>query len=509
MKNMKRNIVLLGVLFIATLFLVLTLLFLHIDRADEPRVLSVKAYSNDNCIDLVWQSIGSRPKYNIELTIASTDSSEVIRLASNVTNYTFSTGTHGTLYTFSVALKHADTVMGDACSTSAVFLDYSQLPDLPTLRIVTENEVIPSCVTVNAPEGCWGTSITDNEYVRAQFNLNGIDDNKIHALGQIRIRGNTSALGRKKPYKIELERPMDLLDLGESYADKDWVLLPYDYSLGVISSLKVSELCGIEYQPRSFPVTVFMNGDYLGCYLLIESVKRSPQRVNISDSGFLIENDAYWWNGEINYFKTPHQTKELAYTVKYPKETSKTEDGFSWIYEYIVAYESALLENNGDYTAYIDLESFAAWLLAQDILGNWDAGGSNMFLYKYDMNPTNLLKIGPLWDFTAVFQTKDTWSSIHNSSNLHYDVLLHDERFADVYKSQWDALADTLCEDIRIYLSNYVHEYGTALQESLELEIARYPGHAFSHYQICDAYNDVLLWFETRVNWLNYSVPLL
>ena len=80
-----------------------------------------------------------------------------------------------------------------------------------------------------------------------------------------------------------------------------------------------------------------------------------------------------------------------------------------------------VLFSGGDVGEYIDLRSFARWLLVQDITYNDDVAGSNMYLYKDDYDESvpmsTKLKMGPLWDFDAMFRGtsyKDQWAcSIH------------------------------------------------------------------------------------------------
>ena len=59
---------------------------------------------------------------------------------------------------------------------------------------------------------------------------------------------------------------------------------------------------------------------------------------------------------------------------------------------------------NGSYQNMIDVESFARWMLAHDILGNTDGAGSNIFITKYDNTETSLIKMGPLWDFDVIMR---------------------------------------------------------------------------------------------------------
>lgn len=116
---------------------------------------------------------------------------------------------------------------------------------------------------------------------------------------KIRLRGNSSSTGVKKPYKIKLNKKTDLLFRGISkYKDNDWVLqrVSHRYLAKAFTGLKIGELVGLGWEPKWEYVNVVLNGKYKGDYLLLESVEREKGRVDIDKTGYLIEDDAYWWN---------------------------------------------------------------------------------------------------------------------------------------------------------------------------------------------------------------------
>lgn len=500
----KKSTMLLPLILVLSILLVCVVLAFYIGR--NPGVSAFYAYSGDNCIELKWESTGARRKDVIELTIISDNEQMVVELPSHFTGYTFTNGEHAQRYHFSLMLKSAQTPRGDTCSVSAMFLDHAALPDLPIVQIETVNQSELPFTIVTAPAGCWGMSVVDNEYVAAEISISTKEMTAKTMSGQIRVRGNTSAVPEKKSYKMKLDQAADLLGLGNDYADKEWVLLPFAYQLQTTAGLKVSELCGFEWEPQNIPVNVIINGDWKGCYHLSESVKVANHRVDISSKGFLIENDAYWWKETGTYFKTTYQREELAYTFVYPEGQPIPDRIADPICTYITAYERALLEKQGNYTDYIDLDSFAGWLLAHDILGTWDSGGSNMFLYRYDMQDSSKLYMGPLWDFSSVFLQVDNWARIHNSSSLHFDVLLHEEAFAACYKEKWLAISDTVADEMSRYLKDYTEKYGMALEQSRALDIARYDVSTIGVPTVAEATDAACEWFENRTAWLNMYI---
>lgn len=144
----------------------------------------------------------------------------------------------------------------------------------------------------------------------------------------IKINGNTSSFQNNKPYKLKLQKKADLLIRNDDkYKDKNWRLLKDAYTLKTMIGLKVNELIGLPWTPRYRPCNVFLNGDYQGCYLIIESVERNSDcRLDVDKkTGYIVERDAYWWKEEhyfsTNYFE-PH--KGYRWTWKYPDEEDVT-----------------------------------------------------------------------------------------------------------------------------------------------------------------------------------------
>lgn len=467
------------------------------------RITNLRVYSNDKEILLKWES-GCAD--DIELKVLSSDNEIIDQVVLNTEDaeYSFLAGKHGERYTFSMSAKESDVPENMIYEQSALFLDYEKLPDLPIVNILTQNEEIPAYTVINAPEGYMGQSVVDNEYVSAKITVSENGRNRVLSSGKIRIRGNTSATSfEKKPFKIKFDKPVDLLEReNETHADTEWLLLAGEYSFIIESGMRTAEICGMEWQPQFRPVNVMINGQWQGYYYLFENITVGPHRLNLDKTGFLIENDAYWWKEDV-YFQTPYQRYDIAYTFKYPQSEAVSADRINEISSYVSAYEIALMEDTPDYAQYIDLESFANWLLVHDILGTWDSGGSNMYLYRQNMLGESKLKAGPVWDVASGFAQKDQWARIHYEELMHYDVLLRKRDFVEMYQQRWEALSDTIVSDIAGYLDTYVQENGEAIQESWQLDAARYN---IEVPQFADEAMIVKSWFETRKVWLDEEI---
>lgn len=372
-------------------------------------------------------------------------------------------------------------------------------PDIPLLDVITENGEFPDCTVLHPPVGCVGTGITA-DYVLGRLTMTLAGDT-LYESGEyvkgesgmrIKIRGNsTGAAAGQKPYKIKLSKKFDLLCRGDkAYKEKDWNLLKIstwntglqneESNLLTALGFILSRTVGMEWVPEYTFVNLVMNGRYMGLYYLTDAVERGDKRVDIQKTGFLIENDAYWWKEDV-YFKTAHQITSMGYTFKYPDTDDLDDKTMGQIRQYMDDFEKVLF-SGGDVGEYIDLRSFARWLLVQDITYNDDVAGSNMYLYKDDYDESvpmsTKLKMGPLWDFDAMFRGtsyKDQWGLFHSSPFFYYGQLFEDENFVEVYKEEWEAVKPILMECVEKGFADLEAKFGTALVESFELHKTLYP----------------------------------
>lgn len=466
---------------------------------------NLSAATEDGSIYLAWTIPKISKQSLIELSIVSKEGTSVINLAPSATSYEYLDGVHGTMYTFIMKVKDENGNYSQGQEKKAMFLNWSRLPGLPVVSINTVNGEEPSCSPAEKPEECWGVGITDNEYVKGQLTIEENGTVTVSTGMEFRIRGN-SPNKSKKPYKMQLDKPIDLLRRGnELYQDTDWVLLAGGTDFTTVTGWYVAELCQMEWQPAYKFVNVIINGDWKGCYLLMESVKKGTGRCNISSSGFILENDAYWWNSDGEYFKTGKQHEKMGYTFKYP---DFTDDMAARVKKYLEEFETALYDGDSSYADYIDIDSFAGWLLAQDILGSKDGGGTNMYLYKYDFdtdNPTSTkIKMGPVWDLESSYMAKDAWASVHGGNILYFKHLLEFDDFKEAYINKWESISGTLTQDVVEYAHALADMDGGALQDSWELDAKRW---GYSMAGTDEQIARLEDWFSSRTTWMESAVP--
>ena len=402
----------------------------------------------------------------------------------------------------------------------AVAQEVNDFPaNIPLFNIVTEDGVMPSATIVTPPENGVGISIK-SEHVPGRMTIS-LDNASAYDSGdylkgesgmRIKIRGNsTGANLNQHPYKIKLSKKADIITYGNDYKNKNWALLSMrtwnsvlkneESNIQTITGLAVCRALDFLWTPRTRFANVVINDKYQGLYHLIETVEKDKKRIKIDDSGFIIENDAFWWNENGEYFKTAHLPEYMGYTFKYPEYDEMTDDERLAIKDYMDNVENALFTQKG-IENYIDYTSFARWILAHDILGSNDVAGSNMFIYKEtfgsDAPYDSKLMMGTPWDFDSSFKIDDTsWSGQHTSDVFYYPQLFKDEKFRKEYKRLYDEKINSVYPYVENCLNELKNNYGVAFEQSIILHRKVYENECLN--SLDDQIDDMLNHLKTRL----------
>ncbi|MBR4475759.1 MAG: CotH kinase family protein [Alphaproteobacteria bacterium] len=423
---------------------------------DVPIKDKVHGITEDKKIFLKWEL----PVEDAILTIRSEDGNEYTEQVKGTDTYSFTNGVHGLFYVFDLHYKLDEEDF--AVSVRRKFLDFDQLPSLMTLFINTEDGRDPYYERSSAKqEGLFGLTIEKNDFKNATINK--------EIPIKIKVRGNSSTYGPKKSYKIVLEEAKDMLDMGEEYADKEWLLLGKS-SVQTYLGFQIGLFAGMEWEPRMRFVNVMLNGDWKGLYVLCESIKKHPKRVAIDEDGFLIESDGYFWKEKNPVLDSNLLSNKVKFTFKYPKPTTKSDERF-------IAIEKRIQEIEYDINGWfeeeladlIDFDIFASWLLAHEIMGTSDGYGSNMFFYQKNFNKGTKLKMGPTWDFdTMFFEPNGGHSKFWTLNSVYFTRLLEFQSFKDVFKEKFFAAAPIVEQKMRESLEKLKDIPG--LKESMMLD---------------------------------------
>lgn len=464
--------------------------------------------SLDGKITLKWTNPKLSNKDSIIIKVSSNNMDKFYNLNYYENSFIFNKGIHGQLYEFDIKILYNNNRYSKGELTKGLFLNYEDLPNLPILKIDTKDNQMPEYTIATPPKGYQLVSITNNEYVPGNLELDYKNGKKVSSQMNIRIRGNASAAvdNEKKPFKIELEQKIDLLARNhDSIKSKDWVLLSAGTNLNNLLGKYIAENSGLYWQPDFEYVNLMINGDWYGTYLLIEAIENNRSKINVENNGFIIENDAYWWNGIEHWFKTNNQHGMFCYTFQFPKNKNLNQEFVKRVKFAMNEIEELIYTNHDSLKNKMDLHSFTAWILTHDILGTWDAGGSNMFLYIKDMSQTDINKLtaGPVWDLDSIMSTNNTWSNIHTSSVYYYDVLFNNDYFIQMYKESWFDMQPTLYDDTMNYLKSFYTLYGDEIQKSWDLDAERWERKIPT---IEEQLQSIDSWMSNRIKWINQNI---
>ncbi len=326
--------------------------------------------------------------------------------------------------------------------------------------------------------------ITDKEnYVTCTVSVVNADEEYcfIDSSAGIRLRGNTTFYYPKKPYRIKFDTKTSLFGLDQN---KSWVLLAMyqDFSnIKDYSAFAFADAIGTTaFVPNAIHVEVYLNGSYIGLYLLTDQVDENAGRTGVeadfdasaTEVPFLVECDQHAPDEgieDVDYFKIVNSDRTSYYAVKYPESDERyTQEQFDYIKNYIIkvnelCYSSSV--TRAEFEEYVDLSSFIDYYLIQELMGNGDVSWKSVFMSK---SLDGKLVMGPLWDFdwaaggpmsSGGEVTKDTWYSDRN----WFSNMLKKSWFKQAVADRWQEIIPTLNEVI-----TGLGEYKTSITAAAE-----------------------------------------
>ncbi len=308
--------------------------------------------------------------------------------------------------------------------------------------------------------------------------MNHYDDKAdIESRISIHIRGNSSRAFDKSGYAIKLltedgeNNPQEVMGMDKHF---DWVMHGPILDKTLLRNYMWYNIAGeiMDYAPNVRFCEAFVNGEYNGVYVMVESITagKDGARLNLSVdrkdntyTGYLLAMDrrvempvkeansftgyTYWREHkiEIKYPGTDNITPEL--------QRSITKD-FSDFEKAIYSYDFDNDENG--YKDFIDVDSFVDYFILNEYTCNYDAGWLSTFIYK-DINGKYKLCI---WDFNSACDNYQ--HSFMNSNDfefqncLWYEMLMKDEDFNKRIIERYRTLRKGILSEE--YLYNYIDD---------------------------------------------------
>ncbi len=274
------------------------------------------------------------------------------------------------------------------------------------------------------------------------------------SLKQIKGRGNSTWNFEKKPYNISFDDKVDLFGMGKA---KKWSLLASYHDGAFLRNplaFYLAEEMGLHYTSEYRHIDLYINGDYLGNYILCESVEIGKTRIDINDlkdanedanpdvddiedlpAGSNVSPEVlkpYTVPNSMKWIEIPNDPEdisggyllELDFQTRYAEEISgfvsnrgqcvvvkEPEYASKAQVEYVSRLwneaEEAFYSEDGynslgkHYSDYFDVESLARMFILEEFAGENDAGRSSVFFYK--SQDSDKFITSPVWDFDGAF----------------------------------------------------------------------------------------------------------
>lgn len=290
------------------------------------------------------------------------------------------------------------------CVTTPVYAD-----DIPTLQLslngVTLETIHAGTKDIKYP----GNNLQIADSIGQVFSYQNVE---------IKGRGNSTWGQPKRPYQIKFDRKTDLFGMG---ASKKWVLLADtldDTHARNSLAFHVANLLESPYANQGQYVNLYIDGQYLGLYLLCHKTEIGKSTVNLqNDLGILVEMDNIW-EPDDEYFRSDYGNHQILMKDTVSDSEEKQAQALADFREAYNNFEQALYSNNWDaITQEIDVQSFIDYYLLFEYSVDVDGLASSFYMYKD--GPDDKIHAGPAWDFDFAFANY-RWSSDDNRNLSPY-----------------------------------------------------------------------------------------
>lgn len=288
----------------------------------------------------------------------------------------------------------------------------------------------------------------------------------------IRARGNSSFQAEKKSYRLKFSQNCEPFGMS---ADKSFILQANAYDntriRNTLAYTMAAEL-GLPYTPRFMPVDLYLNNQYAGSYLFLESVKVSAGRVDISgDDSYLLEVVRDEKRLDDRYFS--FFSGQTFLQVNYPEKPDGKDKKFceerigrlDWLIESL-APDDSLDELSG----IMDVDSFADMFLFDFVTNEIDAG--NFSTYLYIDGRDKKVYMGPVWDYDKAWgneKKKNELIEFNAYSTRRPEILFDNYEYQQLVSEKIPDLMDLTDRMV----SEGIDEMSAQIRASLMMDMAR------------------------------------
>ncbi len=423
--------------------------------------------------------------------------------------------------------------------------------NLPIIKINTNGQAIP-----DDPKIAAAFSIIDN----GAGSLNYSNDSVFAYMGNIGIelRGSSSGAAPKPTYGFETwdtaNNEIDTSLLGMP-AESDWILSASYYDKTLMRNVLSYELFNRmgHYAARTRYCELFINGQYLGVYILMEKIKRDKNRVDIAKlesddttgndvtGGYIIKIDKFTGSGGAGFysnFPPQNPTGDAVYfQFEYPKETDIQPQQEDYIQRYVDSFETALFGTSYQDTGigfrrFAGERTFMDDMLINEMSKNVDGYRLSSFFYKDKFSKGGKLKAGPVWDYDIAWGNANycggddatgwgyEFGYVCSGAGMpaYWERMMSDTLFKKHLRCRWNTLRQSFLhlDSLFAFIDSTVAYIDSAQQRNFEtwqiLGVATWPQPAPIPQNYSEEIQRLKLGLILRFHWLDsaiYSFPVL
>jgi hypothetical protein len=363
------------------------------------------------------------------------------------------------------------------------------------------------------------------------------------------LRGQSTATFDKKPYRVELrkyddsDRHVPLLGMPKesdwalrgAFADKALIRDAFFYGLGADMGVASPRFAFCELF-KNLDGGPLKESDYEGVYLIVETIKNSPNRTDLKQlhetdtslpditGGYIFKFE--WRAAEEPLVECPG-TADCWSDLEVVDPEPLVPEQERWLADYLYGFNQALhapdfADPVSGYALYIDVTSFADQIIINELGRELDSYIRSAYFYK---DRGGVIFAGPIWDYNLVFGvglstmysntepagwTYETNQTRPNPSNDWFNRLLADPAFQSALRSRWQTLRAGVLSDAQ--LTARIDALVAPLSNAAARNFERWPNLASPKIEMFDTptaptwegqVQFVRDWLAERVDWLD------
>lgn len=428
---------------------------------------------------------------------------------------------------------------------------------LPLVLIDTGSQRIPGEIKLAADgseivdafgENIYTLADDGEETIRVQISVVDNPDGNNHLEdspdfttdAKFRIRGHASRRFEKSSYLLKFveedgtSKDISVMGMG---AHSKWVLHGPCLDKSLIRNYICYNWAGeiMEYAPNVRYCEVFLDGEYRGLYLMVETVDNGKdcrleltrEEKGVSTTGYLLcidrttESDVDQLWDIYSYMERMFNLREDI-QIRYPGKTQLTPELSQDIGQDFARFEKCIYSYDFNsekygYQNWIDLDSFVNYFIINELTQNNDAGRYSTYLYKDASEKFKMC----VWDFNNAFDNFPDDAMDYESfcmvDRAIYLMLFRDEQFVSEVIKRYQKLRQGILSDenMTAYIDETIAYLGPAVQRNSERwaeKIERWsPLIPLERnvYSQAEAVEQVKRHLNNRSNWMDQNIVVL